>query len=931
MKFFTNKSIWTKIIIVLIFVILFEFVVTKPSLGATSDILEWGGKLLSPVLSLVVTVGDGLMAVMHEAIMGTGDPLIHADLGATIWQIIGNIFVTIIAAAVAVGAFVLTGGLVVSLLAGIAVGFYASTQVVNDLAADKVIGAVTSYSEKAIPENLYLPAYTLSPQEIFEGKILLFNVDFFSEPVKIQVEKGPVLDKDGNPQKDASGNDIQEIKKYYYIDENGEEVATSPQNMGEQLSGTISSWYVSIRNIALVAMMIVLLYIGIRMLLSTLASDKAKYKQMLQDWLVGVMLLFLMHYIMAFSVMLVGKLTDIVSSSIDEQAYYAVIPMSEDGSKANKFKDFVDKAGLQDYYIDENKNPTDRDNAKAILYPTNLLGYLRLDIQLTQYGSEYVGKAICFVVLVFMTVFFVFTYLRRVLYMAFLTMIAPVVAVTYPIDKINDGKAQGFTRWFREYIFNLLIQPMHLLLYYVLITSAFELAGQNVVYSLVAIGFMIPAEKLLRSFFGFEKASTPGLLAGPAGAALAMTAINKITSLAQGKDKGKSSSSGGGKNGSGSGDGEDKIREAKNPLDGDVSETNTVISPSQNEANRINDERDSINADQNALDEMKGEATSDEDRAYIEEEQEKINRARDLNLAEEARNKKLAQEEKEKDRQETAKYGMPIKLNTRQKIRRLKNNPAYRNATVRYYGGKVARVGLDAAANGIKTVSNVATKVIPNALVGAGVGSLGLAAGIAGGDPSKSLSYFAAGAAGGYMAGNRVTSKINSAINGKIDNGFAKSNIGRGSKEEYYDNLLKTSKDEETRKVAEEQIMRIKSKDYRDTLKKNGYDKNTINEMQENGTINRYIKNDIDANDMVAAERMREDTGMTQEQAIAYAKYTNRVGDAYKGADATKWKKQFSEEFKDKAGMKQEQADKAAKDTWKGIGDFRKYQKKVIK
>ncbi len=137
MKFFTNKSIWTKIIIVLIFVILLEFIIAKPTLGASSDVLEFGGKLLSPILSLVVTVGDGIMGVMHSAIMGTGDPLIHADLGATIWEIVGNFFVTLLAAAVAVGAFILTGGIIGPLLAGIAVGFYGFSMVSN-ATADKV-------------------------------------------------------------------------------------------------------------------------------------------------------------------------------------------------------------------------------------------------------------------------------------------------------------------------------------------------------------------------------------------------------------------------------------------------------------------------------------------------------------------------------------------------------------------------------------------------------------------------------------------------------------------------------------------------------------------------------------------------------------------------------------------------------------------------
>ena len=111
--------------------------------------------------------------------------------------------------------------------------------------------------------------------------------------------------------------------------------------------------------------------------------------------------------------------------------------------------------------------------------------------------------------------------------MAFLTLIAPLVALTYCIDKSIDGQAQGFNRWFKEYIFNLLIQPLHLLLYFVLVTSAFNLAGQNIIYSLVAIGFMIPAEKLLRKFFGFDNAGTLSAAGSFAGGALFSTMINE--------------------------------------------------------------------------------------------------------------------------------------------------------------------------------------------------------------------------------------------------------------------------------------------------------------------------------------------------------------------------------------------------------------------
>ena len=116
--------------------------------------------------------------------------------------------------------------------------------------------------------------------------------------------------------------------------------------------------------------------------------------------------------------------------------------------------------------------------------------------------------------------------------MAFLTIIAPLVAMTYSIDKITDGKAQAFNMWLKEYIFNLLIQPMHLLLYLIMISMAYDLAATNIIYTLVAIGFMIPAEKFVRKMFGFEKAQTPGLLGGAAGAALTMSGMQKLAHMA---------------------------------------------------------------------------------------------------------------------------------------------------------------------------------------------------------------------------------------------------------------------------------------------------------------------------------------------------------------------------------------------------------------
>lgn len=408
-----------------------------------------------------------------------------------------------------------------------------------------------------MPQDLYLPAYTISAEEIFKGDILLFDVDFFNEDGEIYLKTAndsvyKVSDYEQKQLDEFIKNDGG-VKNYFYKDDEGNEVITSKQNTAKEIRGVISQWYASIRNIALVLMMSVLLYIAIRMLLTTIAQDKAKYKQMMVDWVVGMCLLFFMHYIMAFSVSIVKQFIKIIDSAYSEEmdTKYFVTMENDDAEKLSKA---MEEMGLSDLYQEG-----------YITWNTNLMGQIRLQSQLTTSSTQYVGYSICFLVLVGYTVFFAFTYLKRVVYLAFLTMIAPLVALTYPIDKINDGQAQGFNKWLKEYLFNLLIQPLHLLLYTVLVLSAFEFASLNVVYMLVAIAFLIPAEKVLRSFFGFEKSETAGSLAGAAiGGGLISAGMGKLLGKGPGGNKGKTGGTKGGSDTNSSEDSPGKIGYSNN-------------------------------------------------------------------------------------------------------------------------------------------------------------------------------------------------------------------------------------------------------------------------------------------------------------------------------------------------------------------------------
>ena len=335
-------------------------------------------------------------------------------------------------------------------------------------------------------DDFYLPIYLISPAEIFAGQIPALSIDF------INPENPPVQEITGE---DGTTREIYDSA-----------AILSPQ---------ISKWYVALRNLVLIGLMVVLLYIGIRIVISSTASEKAKYKEHIKDWLIAVVLVVFMHYIMAFAITITGYITDMLEKN-NETTRFA---LSEDTVSA------VEKATETDIQPSEDGN---------YYYYTNLMGYARLMQQANlgygQFSWNSIGYTIVFMALVIYTVMFLIIYLKRVIYMAFLTMIAPLVALTYPIDKISDGQAQAFNMWLKEYIYNLLLQPFHLLLYTMLVGSAMEMATNNMIYTLVALGFLIPAEKLLRRFFGFDqKAPEAGsIVGGVVGGSMAMNAINSI-------------------------------------------------------------------------------------------------------------------------------------------------------------------------------------------------------------------------------------------------------------------------------------------------------------------------------------------------------------------------------------------------------------------
>lgn len=373
--------------------------------------------------------------------------------------------------------------------------------------------------------DIKVPFTRYSPEKIFSGAVPAFDVNFIdpkdwsetltdTEKQEIKDAQEVIDNEDSTDEEKAEAEET--IKKAEA--KNNKSIATI-------LHDTIAKWYVALRNLAIVGMLIILLYVGIRIIISSTASDKAKYKEFLKDWLIALCLLFTLHYIMTFTVTVVNSVTEAIAGG-------------NPGKGTNNIPVIVVEGDA------EAAKGATADSAK-FKFNTDIMGYARFLIQYDDLGTK-VLYFIIYMAMVIYTVMFTITYLKRSLTMAFLTMIAPLIALTYPIDKIGDGSAQGFNSWLKEYVYNALIQPFHLIIYTVFAGSAVvDLSAENPIYAIIVLAFISQSEKMLRKFFGFDKASSAGSLGSFAGGAAAMSLTQKLIGSVAHRKKGGSGGSGG--------------------------------------------------------------------------------------------------------------------------------------------------------------------------------------------------------------------------------------------------------------------------------------------------------------------------------------------------------------------------------------------------
>jgi hypothetical protein len=267
------------------------------------------------------------------------------------------------------------------------------------------------------------------------------------------------------------------------------------------------------RTLATAILLVVLIYIGIRMLLSSVAEDRAKYKKMLFDWICSLILLFLLQYMAIFIIYL-------------------------NNAVVNALREFVVKragsGGLS--------------GIGNAMYDMGIKGLFGV-------GMQSITAMFAFAGLVLMTAAFFIAYLNRMFKVAFLIMISPLITITYSIDKIGDGKAQALGNWLKQYISTVIIQPFHCIIYISFVQTAFNLVVQtstsdsplgkifksdfnkilNCFLALICLLFVFQAEGVVRNIFGIKEDKDTSALAG---VVIGMAALSKAKQASQFARKG---------------------------------------------------------------------------------------------------------------------------------------------------------------------------------------------------------------------------------------------------------------------------------------------------------------------------------------------------------------------------------------------------------
>lgn len=307
------------------------------------------------------------------------------------------------------------------------------------------------------------------------------------------------------------------IDYWNYTNSNATEISTPIKNY---MAIPVQKWYKVFNRIAIMVYMIVLVYMGIAIMLSSTGEKRARYKELTMTWVIGIVILFMFPYVMKYIIKLNDAFTNMIANVSTSFGF-----AQQEGTGGE-----LGKLGFLDIAFEYGKPEFSKrlgDSKDIITFTRNVAIGVKDDGSGNKKTNANIALALVYDVLIGQTLVILIMYYKRAFMMAFLIVIFPLVAMSYVIDKIGDGKSQSFGLWFKEFLVNVVVQTFHAIVY-VLITgggikSYIDSSGGNFIFMFLCVLFLFEGEKILRGIFGIQsQANTIGDLATTGAMIMAM-------------------------------------------------------------------------------------------------------------------------------------------------------------------------------------------------------------------------------------------------------------------------------------------------------------------------------------------------------------------------------------------------------------------------
>jgi hypothetical protein len=248
-------------------------------------------------------------------------------------------------------------------------------------------------------------------------------------------------------------------------------------SFSQYMKENISLWFTIIRTTCFGIMLITFIIFMVKfMIFNNNPENLALLKSMVVDWIIGLVLLFCIHYFM------------IAIMQLNE---YGISQAKTLGSSLSGLAE-GENANEEEYSLYEQA----LSKAYEINASSGLIGLLM------------------YIMLVVYTYKFVIIYAKRYINVIVLIIISPIVIVISSFKKILSGKSVGMLRkWFKEFIYNVLIQTVHAMFYACCIGLTIKLSADKETYvgailTLVLFGFIFKLDGFIRKIFNFVGGKT---------------------------------------------------------------------------------------------------------------------------------------------------------------------------------------------------------------------------------------------------------------------------------------------------------------------------------------------------------------------------------------------------------------------------------------